>query len=482
MNHKRDNSNFFKLEDINLFLNAIKDLGILAVDESGKIIFYNKASAENDGMNQEDVLGKPFFSIYDNINSSPIMETLSSGREHLDAECTYNTYFNTSNRSFGNSYPVRKNDRIIGAITIVRFDGGFKRLLTNTMALQKELCETRTRKTNNTHYVLEDLIHSGEVMNNVVLLAARAARSHAPVMIFGESGTGKELVAQGIHNASANNNEPYVAVNCSAIPENLLESTLFGTTKGAYTGAVDTKGLFVQAGKGTLLLDELNSMPLNLQAKLLRALQERAVRALGADKETPIECRIITSLNRHPIDCVREEILRSDLYYRLSVICIEVPPLRRRREDIALLVEYYLKMYSRIYTAGKLRLSVDSMRILIEHEWPGNVRELQHVIESAIVQAAPEEEIRPKHLQNYLRVRDSEVLLADQDTHLKEKCEAAQEGSDLHAMLLRYEKQKLLEALKNCGWNISKAARLVGYTRSNLQYRMRKLGITCESQ
>lgn len=470
-----------ELEIIKLALDSVKDLGLLVIDKNGKIIIYNKASADSDGISQSDAIGKPFEYVFENPTTpSPTMETLRTGKEHIDMECVYETNEKTRNRTFGNAYPIKKDGQAIGAITIVRFDNSFKRLLAHTIELQKELTISKSQKSNGTRYTLNDLIFSSRPMYNTVTLAKRASMSNAPVMIYGETGTGKELIAQGIHNASSNCKEPFIAVNCSAIPDNLLESTLFGTTKGAYTGAVDAKGLFVQAGSGTLFLDELNSMPLNLQAKLLRVIQEKHVRPLGSEKEIPINCRMISSCNRHPVECIQQEILRKDLYYRLSVICIELPPLRNRKEDIPLLTNYYLEMYSKIYAAGHVVISAAVEDIFMKHNWPGNVRELQHVIESAVIQTAPEEEIKPQHLHPYLRhacTDENGPIPHSRPSPSPAPQPEGTRGADLRRQLEDYERNVLREVLYRCNWNISQAAREVGYTRSNLQYRIQKLGL-----
>lgn len=228
------------------------------------------------------------------------------------------------------------------------------------------------------------MVRQSHSVKQVIRKAQKAAISPSPVLVYGETGTGKELVIQGIHNAGASRNEPFVAVNCAAIPESLLESTLFGTVRGAFTGGEDRIGLFEQAGRGTLYLDEINSMPIGLQAKILRVFQEKKVRRVGAQAEKPIQCRMICSTNLEPWQCVEEGVLRKDLYYRLAVIQIYIPPLRKRPEDIEVLVDYFKKMYNRIYGKHHLQVSNHLMNLFKEHSWPGNVRELEHTIENSL--------------------------------------------------------------------------------------------------
>jgi arginine utilization regulatory protein len=227
--------------------------------------------------------------------------------------------------------------------------------------------------------------------------------SPSPVLIFGETGTGKELFAQSIHNSRPRANQPFVAINCAAVPESLLESILFGTVKGAFTGAQNTKGVFEQAGSGTLFLDEINSMPRAMQTKLLRVLQEKSVRRVGADYEIPVKCLIITSSNEQLEECVRNGTLRNDLYYRLALLRINIPPLREWGKDIEILARHFLKTKGRLYGKKNIGLSTDFLNYLYQHSWPGNVRELEHTIESCVAVAEDGEELHLYHLPPHLR-------------------------------------------------------------------------------
>lgn len=454
-------------------LDSVTDLGILAVDSSSRIIIYNKASALHDGLNQDEVIGKQFDSVFSHKEETSIIQkVLVTGEPVIDSEGRYLSVSGTDNTILGSAYPIKRGDEIIGAVAIIRFNNNLRKLLAYTMQLQSQIGELRSEKGNGTRYTFDDISCKSSSMKRVISLAKRAAKIKAPILIYGETGTGKELVAQSICNANLNDDKTFVAINCAAIPETLLESTLFGTTKGAFTGAQDTPGLFEQAGKGTLFLDEINSMPLSLQSKLLRVLQERRVRRVGANKERPVECRIISSCNKPALECVEDGTIRDDLYYRISVICIDIPPLRERKEDIIHLAEEYIHRYSKIYNLDATIMSEGFKQRLLDYEWPGNIRELQHTIESVLVQLEPGEALETYMLPNRMK----EKQIDDKPLNNFDEIECA----DLRKQLSAYERKVIMAALNKTSWNVTQAAKEIGYSRSNLQYRMEKLGITKE--
>jgi DNA-binding NtrC family response regulator len=243
-----------------------------------------------------------------------------------------------------------------------------------------------------------ELVGKSEPMLQIYALIEQVAPSSASVLITGESGTGKELVARTIHNLSPRNNASFVAINCSAIPETLMESELFGHERGAFTGAASRRpGCFELANGGTLLLDEIAEMPFSLQAKLLRVLEDRSIRRLGGTSEIPVDVRVLAATNRNPLDAVRQGSFREDLLYRLNVITIELPPLRQRKEDIPLLAQHLITQLAERHNRPARLLSPNSIEALQSHSWPGNVRELRNVIERAVI-VCPGEAIERHHL------------------------------------------------------------------------------------
>jgi two-component system response regulator PilR (NtrC family) len=288
------------------------------------------------------------------------------------------------------------------------------------------------------------------------------------VLIQGESGTGKELVAKAIHALSPRRNAPFVSVNCAALPEPLLESELFGHMKGAFTDAHQTrKGLFETAHHGTLLLDEVGEMALSMQVKLLRALQEKRVLRVGSAEEIDVDVRVIAATNRPLEQLVREKQFREDLYYRLNVIPILVPPLRHRAEDIPLLAEHFRERFSRETGKAVTRIASETMDRLVAYQWPGNVRELENVIERAMaLETAPAilVERLPEALQLHKAVEEAP---ADERPRLRE-------GFDLDAHLKTVERRYLELALEQAAGSRSEAARLLGITPRSLRYLLRK--------
>src|SRR5689334_15440609 len=297
-----------------------------------------------------------------------------------------------------------------------------------------------------------ELITRSSAMEDLLAQARRVAASDASVCIFGQSGTGKELLARAIHRASARREAPFVAVNCGAIPEGLLESELFGHKKGSFTGAVsDRRGLFQAAQGGTLFLDEVGDMPLPLQVKLLRALEERKIRPVGTHESHDIDVRVISATHRKLEERIASGEFREDLYYRLNVVKLYIPSLAERREDIPLIANHALTKLAERYRRGRLQFSPEAMEVLVSAPWPGNVRQLLNVVEQAVALAATE--VIPESLvRQALDVADTAL------TPLDEARKA-------------FERDYLVRILKITGGNVTKAARLAGRNRTEF-YRL----------
>ncbi len=297
----------------------------------------------------------------------------------------------------------------------------------------------------------------------------RAGPTRASVLITGESGTGKELFARGIHDASDRTSKPFVVVNCGAIPENLMESELFGHERGAFTGAaVKHAGMFREADGGTLFLDEVGEVPLLLQVKLLRALQEKRVRAVGSSTETAVDVRIIAATNRDLAKMVREKTFREDLFYRLNVLRLELPSLRERRDDLPLLIEHFRRQCAAEQGRGLVAFSPEAMRVLISYDWPGNVRQLENAVERAVTLA-----------QGATVVPDDlppEIL--GQGPSAQGELTVPAEGIDLEKTLERIERSLLRQALERAGGVRTRAAQIVGLSFRSFRYRLQKLGMS----
>lgn len=329
-------------------------------------------------------------------------------------------------------------------------------------------------------YLLDGVIGASEPMKRLFELVRRVAPTEASVFIQGESGTGKELIARAIHGQSRRSKGQFIAVNCAAFPDALLESELFGHEKGAFTGADETRrGLMEAASGGTFFLDEISEMPLELQAKLLRALQERTVRRVGGEAEIPIDIRVIAATNREPDELVNEGILRQDLFYRLNVVPLRVPPLRERRDDIPRLALHFLRHFAEQYDRDgeqPLRLSPDSMSSLMAYSWPGNVRELQNLMERVVSLAGPGEEIRIDELADDFRVGESVRWSGGAADTTKSFHQAKEEAIEA------FERAYLTAILNEHGGNISSAAREAGIDRKTIHRLLNKYGLRVKQE
>ncbi|HEV8663273.1 MAG TPA: sigma-54 dependent transcriptional regulator [Candidatus Methylomirabilis sp.] len=319
-------------------------------------------------------------------------------------------------------------------------------------------------------YRFENIIGRSLPMLQVFEVIKKVARSEANVLIVGESGTGKELVARSIHVNSARVAKPFVPVDCASLPENLLESELFGHEKGAFTGAHMTRpGLFEYANGGTVFLDEVGDLGGNLQAKLLRVLQERQIRRVGGNRLIPVDVRVISATNRDLEEVVKRAEFREDLFYRLNVISIPLPPLRERKGDVPLIAHHYLRKY--VASSGKriTGIAPETLALLESHGWPGNVRELQNVIERAVV-LAEHEGLLPEDLPEHIRVREAGAVAAESRPDLPMK-RAKDEWTRT------FEKEYLRSLLKQHAGNISQAARAAGVDRKTIHRLLKKHGL-----
>ena len=312
------------------------------------------------------------------------------------------------------------------------------------------------------------LLGKSPAIEQVRNMIAKVARSQAPVHISGESGTGKELVARLIHENGARADKPFVAVNCGAIPTELMESEFFGHKKGSFTGAVaDKEGLFQAAESGTLFLDEVADLPLHMQVKLLRVIQEKAIRPVGASRELPVDVRILSATHRPLAEWVRNGKFREDLYYRINVIELRVPPLRERPDDMLLLADYILERLARTMQRKAVHLAPDAVTLLKSHGFPGNVRELENVLERAMTLAEGE----------VIRVADIHLQTAAAEAAASEPPTVPAGQQPLGTYLGDVEKEAIRKALEQTRYNKTAAAKLLGMSFRQLRYRIKKLGL-----
>ena len=449
------------------------DYGIHVVLSDKTTVLYNEAMMELEKQSQGDVIGKDFRKVFNNIpeEESTLLRALRSGEATINREQRYPNKSGKVIHTVNSTVPVfgEKNE-IIAAIELAKDVTTMKELSDSLIALRSEnSSNTKIPKNFIKKYTFRDLIGQNHIFKEMLELAKKTAMSNTSVFISGATGTGKELIAQSIHYRSSRKNRPFLAQNCAALPESLLEGILFGTSQGGFTGAVDREGLFEQANGGTLLLDEISAMPYALQGKLLRVLQEEYIRRVGGTKDIPIDVRILATVNEEPETLLAEGRLRKDLYYRLNIVNIRMPSLRERKDDIPLLVEHFLEKHNARFDKEVWSVSDKAMEILENYRYPGNVRELENLLMSAVSLIDEEHVITEK------------LLRIPKETGVSRGHFSIEELDEpLDEYLREVEKILLTEALSNAKGNISQGAKALGIKRQTLQHKMKKYDLKGE--
>lgn len=451
------------------------DIGIHVVDDNGKTIIYNEAMANLEGLVIKEVMGKTILEIFPSLTpeTSTLLTVLKNRKPIYER---YQTYLNNHGHqinTINSTIPVMITPSKYGALEIAKDITKEKKLSDRVVFLQHELARKDLDGEKLKGYTFSSIIGADERLLNTIAIAKKAAQTTSTVLIYGETGTGKELFAQSIHNESSRVNKPFIAQNCAALPDSLLEGILFGTTKGSFTGAINRPGLFEQANGGTLLLDEINSMGLQLQAKLLRVLQEGYVRRIGGLNDIPVDVRIIATTNEEPLMTVEKGILRKDLFYRLNVISVNIPPLRDRKSDIPILIDHFIKKYNTILNKDVWYISNEVKEGFLHYDWPGNVRELENLIESAMNMIGKEHVIKPEHFSQDIH---GEMF---SNKHYNFNL-AVTENKSLDEVLEELEKSLIVKAMEDNGYNISKSSEKLGIKRQTLQHKLKKYGIAAK--
>lgn len=459
-------------------VNQISEAVILC-DEQGRVFMFNDAAVKMESLLPQNIIGKPVGSVYtmDDGTELTLPQIIEDKQPRLNLRQHYTTCRGKKVDIMSDNLPIIKGKAVLGGFSVMQDWSQIDKLSRQVIDLQGKLLNraegTKADKSRGmpAKYHFHDIIHDSAEMKSMIRKCQQIARSDSSVMIYGETGTGKELLAQSIHNASRRSDGPFLAINCAAIPENLLESLLFGTEKGAYTGAERREGLFEQASHGTLLLDEINSMNVSLQSKLLRVLQEGTVRHVGGTSEVPVDVRVLSNTNVPPSQAMEEGKIRRDLYYRLGVVNITIPPLRRRKEDIPLLVKSFIMAFNRKLLKNVNDIAPEVLKLFEIYEWPGNVRELRHAIEYAM-NIIPEDvsaitaEYIPEHI---LGVRGCSGTVPRFPVEVPNHS-----ASSLENVMYTMENRMLCKALKENNGNITQTARSLGMSRQNIQYRIKR--------
>jgi PAS domain S-box-containing protein len=438
---------------------------ICVVDQKGIVTYFNRGSEKTYGIARDEIVGKPVQNFFLNALCLQVLQTGKAVEyvEHRPRE---------GNVVLISSIPIREGDCLLGAVSIDQDITEIRRMSSELKAAKSrikylEYADEIIRKVHGGTGFTRVLFKSKE-MYDLIMLAQRVAESDATVTIVGESGTGKDLFAQAIHSTGARKDRPFVVVDCSAIPASLIESELFGYEAGAFTGANKggKAGKFEIANGGTIFLDEIGELPLEMQAKLLRVLENREFYRVGGLKPVRVDVRVIAATNRDFLTMLSQGKFRQDLYYRLNVLTLRIPPLRERVDDIPVLIDYYLKRYSLVNNRIIDRIEPEVMTILRRYHWPGNVRELKNVMERLVI-LADGNVITAKHLPVVLENKGTDTPSADEfKTLLK-----------LEETVLEVERQTIIAALEATGNNKAKTAKILDIPRSTLYYKMQKLAI-----
>jgi two-component system response regulator HydG len=444
-------------------VNTIQD-GVMIVDTDGTIVSANKALEKITGYSKEELIGKPCTILNCNI--------CEIARERKGEK--WCSLFRTGAVNMRRCALLKKDGgrtHVLKNASLLHDTDGSVMGAVETMTDINELIEKDTqieafRRELRFEDGFQGILGASAPMQQVFDLISNASHSDAPVIIFGESGCGKELVAKAIHNSGTRRTKPFVKVNCAALTESLLESELFGHVKGAFTGAYRSReGRFEAANGGDIFLDEIGDLPLTTQVKLLRVLEEKIVERVGDNRPLPIDVRIISATNRDLRQLVEKGAFREDLFYRINVIPITVPPLRERVEDIPLLAEYFFRRI-KLKSNQKIQgVSNDAMALLMAYAWPGNVRELKSAFEYAFV-ACQESMIQPHHLPPSVHPTQAPF-----SNNKREPLDRSQ-----------MQKKDLIEALNHAGGNQSQAAEILGVSRVTVWNRMKKYGITTQKR
>ena len=454
-----------------LFMELIKYIneGVHVIDRDGKTIIYNERMADLEKLTGKEVINKPFQDVFKDVEDSTLLKSLNNRTVIKDKNQAYINKYGKEITTINTTIPIIDEDNVVAALEIAQNITQIKEMTDTILELQKDIHKpSESKNMRIRQYRFHNITGGSASFKKTLEIAKRASKTDASVFIYGETGTGKELIAQSIHFDGIRKDKPFIAQNCAAIPDSLLEGLLFGTAKGGFTGAVDREGLFEQANGGTLLLDEINSMPYDTQAKLLRVLQEGYVRRVGGTRDIPVDVRIIASSNEPAEVIISNGKIRKDLFYRLNIISIIIPPLRERKDDILPMCEKFIEKYNDKFGKDVWILSDKAKEKLLAHDYPGNVRELENLIMGAI-SLLDDEHVINENFINIHSVSESRRNNADFNQDVRDV--------GLVNLVESVEKNVIHSLYIESGRNISRTADLLKIKRQTLQHKLKKYDI-----
>lgn len=436
---------------------------MLIIDTKGKVLYYENYNDNINMLKMENVIGHSVFELYPFFKREDftVFRAMDTKKSILNEYQSFQVN-GVSKSAVNSAFPLINDSGVVGGIVI---------------SVELPRIKNKVKKNKLTaKYSFQDIITQNKNFKDSLEMLEKISENDSNVLIFGETGTGKELMAHAIHNRSRRRKCPFLIQNCAAIPSSIMESILFGTAKGSFTGSIDKEGIFEAAEGGTIFLDEINSMPLSLQSKLLRAIENKSVKRIGENVEREIDVRIIASTNEELSEKVNQGAFRADLYYRLNVVSFTIPPLRDRKDDILLLTKHLIRKYNSLLNKNVSNISDEAAQAFTSYEWKGNVRELKNVVEYA------------------LNLRDSGLIhLEDLPMYMQELASSLQPGSSgeliqeevlgdfifpkdstLTEEIDRYEKRIIQKVYQSCRYNVRKTAQALGIPRQTLYYKLRK--------
>ncbi len=454
--------------------------GVIITDTQSTIVYYNPAQARIDSLTPEETLGKKTHRVYGPHPEPGLIATcLKTKKPVVNFVGLYRTYRGKVVNSTHTVVPLFEGRTLVGALCFI--------VELKSLVAAAPVSTVKNKPSAPNEVSFDTLVGQNLAFQRAIEVGRMTALSPSPILLAGETGCGKEMFARSIHEHSERAGRPFLAVNCAAIPEPLLEGLLFGTVKGAFTGALDRPGLFEEAHGGTLLLDELDSMPLDLQPKLLRVLQDKTARRVGGKRDFTFDLKIISSVSGPAERIIESGRVRPDLFYRLGVVVISLPPLRERLDDLPLLVDYFLMKYNYILGRRVRQADPEVLSAFLSYAWPGNVRELEHIIEAAMNLAGDNEMLTLDLLDHFRGRRASAAvpppLIVGAAPPSPARYPAPPESNPAPAFPLNLEdaeRQAITEALHRTGGNVTRAARLLGLSRQLLNHRLKRHGLTRE--
>jgi arginine utilization regulatory protein len=447
----------------------------IVIDASETIIAYNEVSARIDDIAASKVINCKLLTAFPSLtrDNSSMLNVLRSGNAIWNKPQSYQTATGKVMTLTSSTFPIASPDgEVMFVVEVVHDISNLRQLTDHVIHLTESLKEASHQASQELHIVTNNKQFK-RVLKDVMCFA----QTQLPVLIAGETGTGKELIARYLHLHSAQKNQTMVSLNCAAIPLTLIESTLFGTVKGAFSGAENKKGLLELADGGVLFLDEINSMPIEVQSKLLRVVQDGCFRPLGGQIEKKVNIRYISAMNEQPEIAIQKKQLRADFFYRLGVCMVVVPPLRDRLDDIPYLVECFIRKHNPLLNANIKGYTPDFIKALENNSWPGNIRMLENTLLRSMLMCSQSKD----DVLNQLHLRDTKLPPSPQALINHSPADNSLDAENVQSLtehLNQYEKQLLVNAMAHCNGNISKVARQFSIPRTTLQSKLKKFALT----